>query len=352
MFRQLSPLGPGVLRFTLSWLVVVSHTAPLCLGDWAVYLFFTLSGFWIASMWNEKYSLCKNPYLTFIVSRYWRILPLFLACNAIAAVTVFFMPQWWPERAGEIFHFSWWLRAALLAGSSKQYLLLIPAWSLDVEMIFYIIAPFLVTGGVAYRWIGHAKMPLFIATLIIALLCLWLFAGVKTGRNLSFFFTGVLAYQCQWRPSRMLALSSGAIFVGIIALAACFPSTRAFVWRATEWSSELPNIRLYLAVVATFISIPFAIYTVHSPFSKTDRTLGDMAYAVYIFHWVILQIPRSYLGYDLSEPAILLAQYSVILLCSGLLYRYLERPSERLRRSFVSARKGESNKLKSHAAAV
>ncbi len=346
MSRALSPFGPGVLRFALAWVVVLTHTCPLKLGGWAVYVFFVLSGYWITAMWSQKYSLCKAPYATFLTSRYWRIIPLFLVCNAIGAAMVFLAPHWFPANAAEIYNPVWWVRAVLLAGSSKQFLLLPPAWSLDIEMIFYIIAPFLVTGGlISSRWIPRSKMPLFLASMTIALLCVWLFTGIKTGRNLSCFFAGALAFECQWRPSRKMALSSAGFLGGAIALGLCFPTTRVFIWSAGALPSDQWMSRLCLVVAATFVFIPFAIHTVYQSSSKLDRTLGDMAYAVYISHYlVIFGFENTFRG-STSTSISLLIQYTAILLSSFLLYRYVEGPSERLRRNFVSSRKKQPGTL-------
>ena len=66
-------LGPGMFRLLLSLLVVLHHSLPLRLGTWAVYVFFILSGFWICRMWRQRYAETQSPYLTFLVSRWWRL---------------------------------------------------------------------------------------------------------------------------------------------------------------------------------------------------------------------------------------------------------------------------------------
>jgi hypothetical protein len=43
------------------------------LGGWAVAMFFVLSGYWIARMWDEKYSREDTHYLTFVISLCWRL---------------------------------------------------------------------------------------------------------------------------------------------------------------------------------------------------------------------------------------------------------------------------------------
>ena len=44
----------------------------------AVDVFFALSGYWIARLWDASYSTLPSPISTFYVSRAWRIFPLAL----------------------------------------------------------------------------------------------------------------------------------------------------------------------------------------------------------------------------------------------------------------------------------
>ena len=85
-------------------------------------------------MWDDKYSKCKQAYLTFMISRYWRLLPLFLACNLIAASVIFLAPSLWPG-GHEVYHPTWWLRSSLLLYTGQTYLLG-PVWSLAKEIEF------------------------------------------------------------------------------------------------------------------------------------------------------------------------------------------------------------------------
>ena len=73
--RATSLLQPGIFRLFLAILVLVNHSSRFDLGDWAVYTFFILSGYWIYRMWEEKYSKARAPYRLSICSRILRILP-------------------------------------------------------------------------------------------------------------------------------------------------------------------------------------------------------------------------------------------------------------------------------------
>jgi peptidoglycan/LPS O-acetylase OafA/YrhL len=72
----------GILRVLLAILVVGSHTSPffglkLPSGYYAVEAFFLISGFYMASILNEKYFAHKGGYKLFISNRFLRIYPLY-----------------------------------------------------------------------------------------------------------------------------------------------------------------------------------------------------------------------------------------------------------------------------------
>src|ERR1700721_2634089 len=80
----MSKFGPGLFRLFLASVVVLHHSFPLKLGSWAVYVFFILSGYWICRLWRQQYVQTQSPLLTFMVSRWWRLTPVFLLCTLIS----------------------------------------------------------------------------------------------------------------------------------------------------------------------------------------------------------------------------------------------------------------------------
>src|SRR5258708_13297126 len=87
-----SLLSPGGVRLFLAMVVVVHHSLPLRAGSWAVDVFFVLSGYWITRMWNTRYRQTRIPYITFLVTRWWRLAPVFLVCTVLAfGSTSFFL---------------------------------------------------------------------------------------------------------------------------------------------------------------------------------------------------------------------------------------------------------------------
>src|ERR1700736_4048071 len=87
----MTKMGPGFFRLFLSFVVVCHHSFPFRLGAWGVYVFFILSGFWISRMWRQRYAQTHHPLLTFMISRWWRLAPVFLICTALSVTSSFFL---------------------------------------------------------------------------------------------------------------------------------------------------------------------------------------------------------------------------------------------------------------------
>lgn len=133
--------GAGSFRLALALLVFVHHTTRVSLGMTAVYVFFELSGFWICTMWNGRYAKASFPYGVYLVSRAWRLMPVFILSAIVAWSVVYFQGVPVPN-------FNWVHRAIsnifILGYSSLWFQPNRPAWTLDVEMQFYLIAPLLI----------------------------------------------------------------------------------------------------------------------------------------------------------------------------------------------------------------
>ena len=134
------PCAPGFLRLILAALVLVQHYSSCDFGGWAVFMFFVLSGYWISRMYMGKYRHAHSPWRSFVLNRYFRLLPVYLACLGVAYVVY--------SRFALLPDFSrspgWWLRALPIVGSNENGVLIGVFWSLDIEFQFYLIAPFVV----------------------------------------------------------------------------------------------------------------------------------------------------------------------------------------------------------------
>ena len=344
-FSAKSLVSPGAVRLFLASIVVVHHSLPLRAGSWAVDVFFILSGYWITRMWNARYCRTKASYFTFLVSRWWRLLPVFLICTGLGVGSAFLLR----EAGGPANPSSpvWWLRQAMIIGSSDAGRVLPPTWSLDVEMQFYLVAPILIwifsRVSTLWRW-------MLIAALIVTLAGL-LATGTypesaRFGLFSGFFLAGVGLALREWMPGKKLVVGGLALFLGGTLALLALPHARNGIWIEGKLA-QLGTDRLATLIASTWwviggiLVIPFVARSLAIRSSAFDRLLGDLAYPLYLFHW----IPREWY-YHLCDtnpaPAVrlglLVADFIVAIAGAVLILILIDRPMDRLRRAWVESR--------------
>lgn len=344
--------GPGALRFLLAFVVVIHHSFPLRMGAWAVYAFFILSGYWIARMWDEKYSKARQAPLTFLCSRWCRLAPVFFVSLALALISSSFIagappvPQQFAE---------WMMRQLPIIGSKSAGSVLPPTWSLDVEMQFYVAFTLLMlVRGTALRGIVNwlvAALAVVSVVLVVQELQQGLVGSHRSSLTIYFwlFAIGMWMHQLRYSPSGRVAAVSASAF-GIITLAfLAWPFTRAAICASggAEAAPLLPGsmdprsiIQAWWAIGAVVFA-PFIAWNVQQKSGPFDRMLGNWAYPLYLFHWV----PRDwyYSQVNWSSPAwqnglLLLANFAAALLGSWLILKFIDQHADRWRARWVRTR--------------
>ncbi|ACL61387.1 acyltransferase family protein [Methylobacterium nodulans] len=331
-------MPPGAFRLLLSTLVVVHHFSRFSLGRMAVYLFFALSGFWIARIWATTYINAANPYRTFLISRTWRILPSFLLCNLIAWLFIAAAPTG-----------AAWIPNVLIYGYTHlEQQTLVPAWSLDIELQFYIVAPFL------YSALRLAPLPATVALGVASLAGLAAFCARTNGEVsnlnllhfLGFFVIGMLvAERPSWRPGRRLAILSAVAVLAIVVGIILTPSLRGLLLGGANPGPAFAY-NPHLSIVLALIGLPFAFSTVSVRAGQLDGLAGDLSYVVYLFHWPICAlVSREFGGLNPQDRMIYVVAAIALsyLGALGLVYLW-DRPLNRYRKSFVARRLAAGNK--------
>jgi peptidoglycan/LPS O-acetylase OafA/YrhL len=344
----MTTIAPGLFRLFLSYLVVLHHSFPLRLGAWAVYVFFILSGFWICRMWRRRYAHTRNPYFTFVVSRWWRLAPIFLVCTCLGVTSSILLQG--TDSAHRLSNLFWWLRQFLIAGSTSLGTVLPPAWSLDVEMQFYLVAPLLILLSIRMG-------PVFRYLAVAGGLAWFLLFLVRGGYSqlahlslyISFFLIGVWIEISHWKPSRSLALASLLVFFVVTLALTLFPQTHRGVWvigRETQANPEssLSHLVGLWWVVGAVVVAPFVAWNVSQASPRYDRFLGNIAYPLYLFHW----IPRDWYYHFTStteanwkQLALLIANFLVASVGAFLIFYLIDQPLDRRRAGWVDSRKNK-----------
>lgn len=272
---------PGFFRLLLALIVVIDHFSGIMLGRSAVFLFFVLSGFWIQTMWRERYRLCHQPYLTFIVSRYWRLAPMMFVATAMAIavqIALLGMPlaALWSDglvhTAGS--------HLFLVGYSHLKSQLVVPAWSLDVEMQFYLIAPLLIA------ILARFGIAAFVALGIALVAYDTYYDTAAAFAELGWFAAGMVAAAYGRRPPRRLAMGSAFAAIGLVLVVAAVNLPLL-----TDGDLNLANRQLNQVVA--LLGIPLALHTCFAADDSADREWGNVSYVVYLVHWPLLVWTRS-----------------------------------------------------------
>lgn len=319
--------APGALRMALAFAVFVHHTTDFNLGMAAVLIFFVLSGYWVAAMWTSAYSKTSLPYFTYLVSRVWRVAPVFALCSAIAWALLFWRGDA-PENVGGLLRqiFS---NVFILGYNSLPFQANLPGWSLDIELQFYLIAPALIL-------LISKNIHLLLVCVLISVCSPWLGGSATVAPFLLFFGIGVASAMHDLQPSRALAYRS--LFATLATLFLCsliFAKDILLGEAQGQLLAFSDKTNLLIAVMMT----PWALYTTRQASASTDRMFGDLSYIFYLLHWSVIGALKT--GEGSYAERILLCSEALILILVGayVIWRLFDHPINKLRSAWVSGRR-------------
>jgi peptidoglycan/LPS O-acetylase OafA/YrhL len=325
-------LAPGIFRLLLASAVVVNHYTRLQIGTAAVELFFILSGYWIDRMYDRQYSHLRAPAFVFIVSRIMRLMPMFLLFSVAAILLQNVLHT---KVALTHIGFDVLPNFLILGYASLHERPLVPAWSLDIELQFYLIFPLL--------W---GIIPRNRTTLGWATVFLLTAGGIYLGADLKdqsaiflpylgFFAIGIYASRAQWKPASPLIWLCAGVALTMLAITLALPQARG-VFFASE---GLPGRDWNTAgnIAFAIMLVPLAVSTVTRRSTRIDRTVGDLSYAVYCSHWIGVAAAAYYLsdaGWRVKLPFIaasIILTYAVSLI----VLLWFDRPIGHLRERWI-----------------
>ena len=359
----------GILRTILAIAVVVYHSYKifglrLCGGQVAVQSFYMISGFYMALVLNEKYT-GKGFYRTFITSRFYRIFPVYWTVLLLALVVsvagwyAFGKPFYLSRYLSNKDCLSWttilWfgLENIIVIGqdilyflkldelcqpslvynplsfkhTGYQYLFVPQAWSISIECLFYLLAPFLVTKRL--RW----QLLIVLLSLGLRYFCatrLYLSFDPWTYRffpfELAFFMAGSLAYRFYKKletkpPSPLTGYGFLLVLVGLI-IAYDQIAVRD-IWK---------NYSFYLLFLS---GLPFIFHSFKN--YKADRYIGELSFSIYIIHHlVVLLLRKQFFGNPYLLDYYGYVVIGITLVLAVVMQRWLVEPLDRYRYRLVS----------------
>jgi peptidoglycan/LPS O-acetylase OafA/YrhL len=358
----------GLLRVLLAVAVLVAHTSPVAgltlTGSLiAVQTFYIISGFYMALILTEKYT-GKGAYRLFVTNRLLKIVPVYwvilgatlaysLARLAAGGGGAFLEP--YLDYGGELKPGSWLFLVATnlvvfgqdlamflglhdggLAFTTDYtrssplvypFLLVPQAWTLGVELTFYLIAPFLVRRGTValavvaatsfawrvwnYRALGLDHDP-------------WTYRFFPT--ELFFFVVGILSYRLYLvvrdRPLPRALPAAATALLFLLSLGYQFLPGNVL----KQWA--------YYALVG--LLLPLLFLATRS--LKWDRSIGELSYPIYLCHVLVAALVSALSGGAIRGGAFGLVTLVFSVMLSILLVRFVAYPLETVRQA--RARRG------------
>lgn len=351
----------GFIRTFLAISVVLGHSAPIhgffgIQPDVAVRIFFIISGFYMSLVFSEKY-LGASGFQAFYEGRFLRIFPIYYISLLFAGCAYYLIGgeaiKGWDfvesQGVSRLQGFFWVLPNMLLFGSDLPFLfhylpgngtsfsfgmpvaglpeavrispsiLNGPAWTLGIELWFYLLVPFL-------SKMRSRNLLLISVSSLIVLIGLEIQTPYSSyfffPANLCFFIFGMISQRicrlegCQ---SFLKLVPRQLIFIAVFAVM-CLVLFRQYIpfYRNYGWM-------MYVLMVA---SLPL-VFTVTKNL-KIDRCIGDLSYPIYIFHAPIILI----LGTQKNPPS---GGYTLLatLFISILIVKFVDAPLEKWRQMRV-----------------
>ena len=361
----------GILRLLLAVSVLCAHIHGKAVlgfrflnGDLAVQCFYMISGFYMALVLNQKYR--PGQYVLFLSQRYLRLWPTYALITllslageflvwyaggnspgaiqawlehgqvldlssrlALIAANLAIVGQDWTifhaidPQTGAMYWTNYWSREPLPALS---FLAIGQAWSLGVEISFYLMAPWLVRQR---YWVQAGLLMFSLAARVV---------GYRFGLQgdpwndrffpfeLAFFVAGSLAYQHYSRFPDLLARLAPAmgkygrwIFYAIIVAYSRLPGHGGPLY--------------YLLVGLLFALLPVLFYTTKD--IGWDRTVGELSYPFYLGHTLILLLLEPVLAAHLPGDTWGVIYVLAALGFSYLVFRWFESPIENWRHGLM-----------------
>jgi peptidoglycan/LPS O-acetylase OafA/YrhL len=334
----------GLLRLFLALSVIAGHAQTTIfgangIGAWyAVNFFFIISGFYMAMVLNGKYKEVSN--YQFYKSRVLRLFPAYYIGLGLAVVVSYAAISGLFSGLTIISKIIYVFQNLFIVGQDLSYLFCVkthagvcadsvaltinpPAWSLAVELGFYLVAPFVLK--------SQKKTFLFV-------LAGALYLGVLNFIEFPISHLGALKPAESWAYTYYFYPSSFAFFGG-----------GALAYHLSKNSAE-PN---YFAAVGAlvvlsmsqtimpfwhllFFSMAIPVLFKYTANNKVDRVIGELSYPVYILHFPILILVQRYSS---AHPEIvsmvsigtLVAIVSIVL--GAAVYYFVERKVSNFRHS-------------------
>lgn len=365
----------GILRLILALSVVAAHFGGIfgmkfVGGQMAVQAFYIISGFYMSYILNQKYIGAKSSYKLFIGNRFLRLYPVYWT---VLLFTVFFciyvnyktsgnsFPVFGNYQKVEANLFSFIFLALSnififgqdmvmflginsasgqlfftdnFTNTSPQlftFLFVPQAWTLELEMLFYLIAPFIL----------RRKPPVIFIIIICSIaIRIWSFNYFNTINDpwtyrffpfeIAFFLSGYICYRLFLKIRQYSCKPKIAWYFlfGMLLFTILFYHLPSVGLKFLPFS--LKELFYFLGII---ITIPILFH--HLKNRTWDNRLGELSYPVYISHMFVGMV-CSFQAEKFFKQSWVIALCTIIL--PFLLNKFISQPIEKIRQARLASK--------------
>ncbi|WDH24118.1 acyltransferase family protein [Pseudomonas chlororaphis] len=281
----------GTLRFVLAIFVVIAHLTETVksvshLGVFAVFGFYIVSGYLMTAVLNKTY---KFDLKSFALNRFLRLFPVYYLVVLSTLIAFYLLPN------AEAFHVVWYARHRLqdIAGNlaifpfefyDAYFRIVPPAWSVAVELVCYFLL---------WLFIARSKR---IALVTAAVATTYHIASLVIGQEWSAryfpFYAAILPFSIgsciYYFRERILKFREATI--------RRFFFSSAFLWifnlivcgQISGLGGNNFSLFFYINLVLLVCMVaPLTTSAFDGQLRATGKILGDLAYPVFLTHWVV-----------------------------------------------------------------
>jgi peptidoglycan/LPS O-acetylase OafA/YrhL len=374
----------GSLRFILALLVVGSHLQLFGGAVFAVKAFFIVSGFYMALVINMRYHAL--PVASFYVSRLLRLLPLYWVISLLTLVAEFLLVpsgQYFNKELASPIAYSrgldlsslpipvviyivvavttmlgldtgTWLEFNRIGGAlsyapdfganavSVQELSPVqPGWSLGLELLFYLIAPFIVRRSIGVI-LGLCALSLAFRIVLIS----FGYSGDPWDRSLFpselvYFLLGVLAYHLYVRLPKLQFSSRTELMLAAMAIGI------SIIYWPVDWFIRGNLIWNTAPYVLLATGMPFLFKLTKD--NSLDANIGELSYPIYMCHALIIGLvlwsPLHDVPFIGSARPLKFVTFFLVIVAAFLLDRLVILPVDKLRVRFGAKKRIEARPI-------
>lgn len=320
----------GIIRLLLALAVVAAHTKgifglTLVGGKVAVQSFFIISGFYMSLILNEKYIGPNRSYGLFISNRLIRLYPIYwtvLIATLVSVGLIAFITKGHSTPRFETYLYVHWNFYSLLylvvtnivifgqdlimfmgivpenghffytsnyslTNPPLHSCLFIPqAWTLGLEIAFYLVAPFILRRNLKIV-ITLIMLSFLLRGYMFNVLGLredpWIYRFFPT--EIMFFLWGYVSYMIYLRIKtwRIHPLFNIVVLAGIVLFTLCYQYLPSLMLRYQPFS-----VKEYCYFAGIVFSIPILFNYLKG--YKFDNQVGELSYPIYICHFLVILI--------------------------------------------------------------